>query len=88
MRGALTSIPGLVVGEYKTDLDDHVHQAQAHPNPEAEEFTTDWEGDPPQVKAPQTLPLINTGASATEKITPTLVIPRTMRTKRQGTGNP
>ena len=85
MRGAPTSIPGLVVGEWKTDLNDHDRQAQAPPNPEEGESTTDWEGDPPQVKAPQTLPLRNTGASATEKITPTLVIPRT---KRQGTGSP
>lgn len=88
MRGAPISILGLVVGEWKTDLNDHDRQVLALPNPEEGESTTDWEGDPPQVKAPQTLPLRNIGASATEKITPTLVIPRTTRTKRQGTGNP
>ena len=88
MRGAPTSILGLVVGEWKTDLNDHDRQVLAPPSPEEGESTIDWEGDPPQVKAPQTLPLRNTGASATEKITPTLVIPRTTRTKRQGTGNP
>ena len=80
-------MPDLVVEEYKIDLDVNSHQAKAPPGLEAEEFTTDWEGELPRVKTPQTLNLKETGASAAKKITFPLVTPRTTRTKRRDTGN-
>ena len=80
--------PDLVVEEYKTDSDVNIHQAKAPPGLGAEEFTTYWEGELPRVKAPQTLPLKEAGASAAKEITSPLVTPRTTRIKRQDTESP
>ena len=87
-RGAPMFTPDLVVEGCKTDLDVNINQAKAPPGLGAEEFTTSWEGELPQVKAPQALPLRKTGSSAAKKITSPPVTPRTTRTKRQDTGSP
>ena len=86
--GVPMSALDLVIAGCKIDLDVNTHRARAPQGLGAEEFTTGWEDELPQVKPLQAQTLRNNGVNAAEGRTLPLVTPRTTRTKRQDTGSP